>query len=174
MIRLEPFEKPDFDTLISWVNSEQMLVQFAGFIFNFPLTTQQLYRYLEDKKRFAYKVVELSTNNTIGHAEIFLPGNKTAALCRIIIGNPEDRNHGYGEKIINTLLDISFNQLNADKAELNVFEWNIPAIKCYEKAGFVINDDRIQERKVNKETWTALNMGIDKAKWETLKSVPVI
>jgi RimJ/RimL family protein N-acetyltransferase len=174
MIRLEPFERPDFDTLISWIPDEEMLVQFAGFIFNFPLTAQQLYLYLEDKNRFAYKVVESSTNKTLGHAEILLPGKKTAALCRIIIGNPENRHQGLGQIIIKNLLEISFNQLEAEKCELNVFDWNKAAIKCYENTGFVINEDKIQERNVNGETWTALNMEMDKMKWESMQPVPLI
>ena len=58
MIRLEPFATSDFNKLISWVDSEEDLIQFAGPIFKFPLTERQLEKYLEDKSRFAFKVIE--------------------------------------------------------------------------------------------------------------------
>jgi RimJ/RimL family protein N-acetyltransferase len=169
MVKLEPFTKADFDKLISWVNSEEILVQFAGPIFTFPLTHQQLEQYLEDKNRFVYKVVHLPTNTSIGHAEISLSDESTAILCRILIGDPIYRGQGLGQKIVNKLLEISFTQFAAEKAELNVFDWNVSAIKCYEKAGFVINPNKTKKRDVNGETWTALNMTIDKGQWKSLQ-----
>ncbi len=52
MIKLEPFEKEDFDQLISWTDSEKLLIQFAGPDYTFPLTTQQLILNSEDKKSY--------------------------------------------------------------------------------------------------------------------------
>ena len=168
MIKIEPFEKIDFDTLISWVDNEEILIRFAGLIFTFPLTHQQLERYLEDKNRFAYKVVNLLTQTTVGHGEIYLSNKNVAILCRIIIGNPSNRGKGLGLQIVNNLLEISFTRHSADKAELNVFDWNVNAIRCYEKAGFIINERKTKKREVQGQSWTALNMTIDKIEWERL------
>ena len=49
MIKLVQFENTDFDRLISWVYSEEFMIQFAGPIFTFPLTTEQLELYVSDK-----------------------------------------------------------------------------------------------------------------------------
>jgi len=38
MITLEPFDREDFERLINWVDNEEILVQFGGPIFSFPLT----------------------------------------------------------------------------------------------------------------------------------------
>jgi RimJ/RimL family protein N-acetyltransferase len=168
MIKIEPFHKTDFDGLISWVDSEETLVQFAGPIFAFPLTTQQLETCLEDEKRFAYKVVDLKRNSIIGHAEIYTPTDKLAILCRILIGDPRLRGLGLGQEIMKILLTISFAGFGVEKAELNVFDWNIGAIKCYEKVGFSINTEKKRTREVNGQTWTSLNMTIDKNNWEKL------
>lgn len=162
MIALQPFKITDFDTLISWIDNEESLVQFAGQLFSFPLTPQQLLTYIQDEKRFPYKVVSTLSGSTIGHAEIYLPGTGTAIFCRIIIGNPEYKGRGLCYKLIKALLEISFTELGAEKAELNVFDWNIPAIKCYERSGFIINPDKKKERVVNGKTWTALNMVADR------------
>ena len=62
-----------------------------------------------------------------------------------------------------------FLTFNKTKAELNVFDWNIEAIKCYEKVGFVINPDKKNERRIKDEIWTAINMSIEKSMWQNRK-----
>lgn len=165
LIKLSRFLPGDFKRLISWVESEETMVQFAGSYFQFPLTEAQLDHYLKDKNRFVYKVVHTITNSVIGHAEIFL-NYPTAILCRIIIGEKQYRGHGIGQQIVNSLLEISFNQLRAEKALLNVFEWNIAAIKCYQKVGFSINSDKLKTTRVNSHAWTALHMSIDRQTYD--------
>lgn len=165
MIQLQPFTKTDFAQLIAWVDTEELLMQFAGSLFHFPLRAAQLEIYLKEKNRFAYKVVDLSTNSSIGHAEIYLTDNEVASLCRILIANPAHRGKGYGYQVVQQLLAFSFTQLKVKQAALNVFDWNTSAIRCYEKAGFSINESNIQKREVNGKIWTALNMTINKSHW---------
>jgi len=50
MIKLEPFTSKDFLRLINWMDSERELVQFAGPIFSYPLTENQLTEYILIKK----------------------------------------------------------------------------------------------------------------------------
>jgi RimJ/RimL family protein N-acetyltransferase len=66
-------------------------------------------------------------------------------------------------------LNFAFKDLNQSKVELNVFDWNLSAIKCYKKVGFVINPHKKTERTVNGQTSMALNMSIDKQNWDQLK-----
>ncbi len=166
MIKLVPFEISDADQLISWIDSEEMLLQFSGPAFTFPLTKEQLDFNLEDPKRFAYKVVNLSNKSMVGYAEIYLQNKNSVLLGRIIIGATEFRGRGIGQQIVKNLLEISFHQFEVEKAELNVFDWNIKAINCYEKVGFTINPDKIYTREIKREIWTAVNMVIEKSSWK--------
>ena len=163
MIELQPFGVEDFDTLIRWVDSEETLVQFAGQHFNFPLTATQLAASVQDMNRLAFKVTDAATGISIGHAEIHLPGTGTAVFCRILIGDAAYKGKGLCHEIIKALLTITFMKLDVEQAELNVFDWNIPAIKCYQRNGFVINPGKTRERVVNGKIWTALNMVTDKS-----------
>jgi RimJ/RimL family protein N-acetyltransferase len=129
------------------------------------LTNKQLDNSLSDNKRFAFQVVDASVQRTIGHAEIYL-SEQSAFLGRILIGEKELRGMGIGQQIVNHLLDFTFTELKQQTVELNVFDWNVSAIKCYEKAGFVFNLNKRAERKVNGQTWIALNMYINKQKWK--------
>lgn len=168
MIRLETFGKESYEELISWICSEEQLMQFAGPAFTFPLTNEQLEISLSDKNRFAFKVVNCETNIVIGYSEIYLT-HQSAYLGRITIGDKEQRSKGLGQQIVNLLLDFVFSKLEKTKAELNVFDWNIEAIKCYEKTGFVINPNKKNKRQIKTEVWTAINMTIDKSKWQMLQ-----
>ena len=75
------------------------------------------------------------------------------------------RGKGLCSPIVDQLLQIVFQQLNQSRVELNVFDWNAGAIRCYEKAGFVINPNKKLERTVNGKTWIALNLILDTSTW---------
>jgi RimJ/RimL family protein N-acetyltransferase len=164
MIRLEKFEQRDYTQLISWADTAEALMQFAGPDFSFPLTPDQLDKSLRDSNRRSYKVVEESSSTTIGHAGLYLT-NQSVFLGRILIGDEQQRGKGIGQSIVHLLLEMAFQELSYTKAELNVFDWNQAAIRCYEKAGFEINENKKSVRNVNGKTWVTLNMYLDKDKW---------
>jgi RimJ/RimL family protein N-acetyltransferase len=164
MITLLPSTASDFPTLISWVDSAEALMQFAGPGFQYPLTHEQLSANNADRHKHNYKVADAATGNMIGYGEIHLDGS-IARLCRILVGDPSMRGKGIGLQIILRLLDISFTELRADKAELNVYDWNTGAIKCYEKAGFRINPEKIRMQEINGQVWKTLNMITDRESW---------
>ena len=169
MIQLQPFTVADYDRLILWVDSAESLMQFAGPGFVFPLTHQQLDDSLSDSKRKAFKVVDVAGNATIGHAEIYLT-TEAAHFGRILIGDEKQRGKGIGQMIVAQLLHIAFEEMNQSLATLNVFDWNLAAIKCYEKGGFAVNPDKRLARTVNGKTWTALNMVLPKEVWQRMKA----
>lgn len=157
LIRLEKFDSSDYADLISWIKDEEMLMKFGGPSFSFPLTAEQLDKSQEDKQRYSFKVVDVERNKTIGHCEVYLL-EETAKLARILIGEDTQRGKGLGKEIMKALIDFTANQLHRTNIELNVFDWNVGAIKCYESVGFKINPNKRLERKVNGKTWIAVNM----------------
>ena len=42
MVKLEVFGKPDFEQLKDWMSDEEVLTNWAGSLFSFPLTTAAL------------------------------------------------------------------------------------------------------------------------------------
>jgi RimJ/RimL family protein N-acetyltransferase len=161
MIRLEPFDRSGYAQLMQWVDTEEDLMQFAGPGLSFPLTEGQLDVYLKDPKRHSFKVVDIASGKVIGHAAIRLT-DRSGCLCSLLIGDPQLRGKGTGKLLVDLLLNHTFNNLGQTRAELNVFDWNTVAIRCYEKAGFVVNPGVTRERKINGKTWTAINMVLEK------------
>ncbi|MEO7120316.1 MAG: GNAT family protein [Ginsengibacter sp.] len=78
------------------------------------------------------------------------------------MGKEQNRGKGFGNQIVNALIEFAFQNFGKTKIELNVFDWNIAAIKSYQKAGFKINPDKKLERRVKDQTWTALNMILER------------
>ena len=165
MIEIKKFEEKNIDKLISWIKSAEELMQFAGPNLKFPLTELQLQESLVNENLLMFSVFTQKKNQLIGHGEIFLK-EYSFALGRILIGKTENRGKGYGKIITQKLLDFGFENTDKQKAELNVFDWNISAIKAYEKAGFKVNPNQKLEREVNGKIWTAINMIIDKNEYQ--------
>jgi RimJ/RimL family protein N-acetyltransferase len=164
VIIIDKFHKDNCNSLISWIDTAETLMQFAGPSYSFPLTKEQLEKTLNDKNRFAFQALDSTTQIMIGYGEIYLT-EKSAHLGRIIIGKEKYRRKGYGKKIVNYLLDYVFKNLHQPMVELNVFDWNTVAINCYKKAGFVFSPEKNSERKVNGKKWLALNMVLERKNW---------
>ena len=157
MIKLLPFTEEDFDKFKSWSNSKEELFQFAGPIFTYPLTDDQLMNYLQMEDKKPLKVVLESTNETIGHCELnFTNGNKR--LSRILVGKKDLRGKKVGEQIVRKMVDMLFQDPEIDEVDLNTFSWNKGAIRCYEKVGFKIVPENSEEMNVNGNDWTKINM----------------
>lgn len=170
-IILEPFNEGDFDNLISWIKNEEFLIQFSGQIFQFPLTKEQLFDYLNDEKRIAFKVIEKLSNKVIGHAELYKSGKHEMKIARVLIGDESNRSKGYGKQIILELTKYAFNLPDIETVVLNVFDWNISAIKCYEKVGFKFKEGISKKIIVGQNVWISLTMVIHENQWDKLKTI---
>ena len=169
MIQPQKADERSLDTLLTWIDSPEMLMQFGGPAFIYPLTKEQIQTSLNNQNIHAFEFIDSTTGNMVAYAEVHLTAEGTK-LGRIIVGDTNMRGKGIGQTIVQYLLHVSFNELNREHTELNVFDWNTSAIKCYEKAGFTVNPNKRFERIVNGKTWTALNMVLDKQHWIPLQS----
>lgn len=165
MIELQIFTIDDAHALISNIKDERSLLQFAGPMYRFPLTEDQLEGDLSDENRTLFKIVDLENQNIIGHAQIFLKED-TFLLGRILIWDENNRGKGYGKKVMQELLKYGFSHYNRKIAELNVYDWNTGAIECYKKVGFTIDPDVRKEAKIDNEIWVSINMKIEKETFE--------
>ena len=66
----------------------------------------------------------------------------------------------YGQDSIETLLKYLFEELNAIKVELEVIKYNLRAINCYKKCGFVEEGIRINKVYIEGKYIDTLIMGI--------------
>jgi RimJ/RimL family protein N-acetyltransferase len=176
MITLQPFTQNDFSQLINWIPSEDVLINWSGSLFSFPLTTESLDWYIENTNvinqsdAFVYKVVD-ETNKPIGH--ISLGGlswkNKSARISRVLIGDSNAKGKGYCHKMMHALLTIAFNDLKLHRVALGVYATNLVAINCYKKSGFTVEGINKDVLYYNNQYHTMYEMAILEDEWKALQ-----
>ena len=64
------------------------------------------------------------------------------------------------------MVDLFFESPTLTMVDLNVFDWNKGAIKCYQNVGFNINPAETEDVNINGEIWTKLNMILNRAHYK--------
>ena len=121
MIELYRFDEGDFERFKSWIKNQDELFQFAGPMFAFPLSDQQLNTYANDSRRIPYKI-QLIDNEVIGHCELNFE-NPLPRLSRILIADKNIRGNGLGQLVVNKMLEKLFNNI-----QLSHYQENTPNI----------------------------------------------
>jgi diamine N-acetyltransferase len=85
--------------------------------------------------------------------------NKTSELV-IMIGEPSSRGKGYGSEATRLILDFAFTSLSLSNVILRVDEFNLGAIRAYEKAGFKRIGVRRKSKMMNGTLWDTIYMDI--------------
>jgi len=173
MIRLENFERADFQQLIDWIKDEELLINWSGSLFSFPLTESSLDWYIRDTNivnssdAFVYKAVDTETGKTVGH--ISLGGiswkNRSGRVTRVLVDDTE-RNKGYGQEMTKAVLKIGFEELGLHRISLGVYENNEAAIHCYQKCGFTIEGTSRDILLYKDEYISMVEMGILENEWK--------
>ncbi|CAM3870118.1 GNAT family N-acetyltransferase [Alkalicoccus chagannorensis] len=178
-IQFRPFEKKDQQRLIDWIESPAFLVQWGGPQFTYPLTEEQLDEYRESGEkenadRLIYSVLDAETDAVIGHISLSAieKENGSARIGKVLVGDNAGRGGGIGTKMIREMLRIAFDELQLHRVGLGVYDFNTPAIACYEKAGFS-RDGRLRDvRKVDGSYWSLIEMSILETEWEEVQHKP--
>jgi len=172
MIRLEFLEKEDFNKIVEWNKnkSREFLYQWATYWFQYPLTEKQIEEKLINKTNmtdsniYVYKIISDETNEMIGTIVLFnidrLKG--TAVAGKFLIGDESQRGRGLGKQILRELVRIGFDEHGFNNITLNVFDFNVGAIKCYESVGFVKKNFTEKVWESSNGFWNLYEMTISK------------
>jgi RimJ/RimL family protein N-acetyltransferase len=137
-LTLRPFGREDFTRLISWLPTEVDLVGAAAF-FHYPLTEDQLERYLETTKQPNTRAIFVARDidgEPVGHIEIsHIWPHLSSRLSRVLVA-PGKRRRGVASSMIAEALLFTFEEHHVDHVDLGVSSTNSAAIDCYEKLGF--------------------------------------
>jgi len=81
------------------------------------------------------------------------------------IGEKAYWSQGHGTDAVRLLLRYGFNELNLNRICLHVYSFNTRAIRCYEKAGFVLEGRLRQDVFHHGEYADALVMSVLRSEW---------
>ena len=176
MIVLEPFTEDDFPQLIAWINSERLLKTWGGAQFTYPLTAEQLRRYLHGANgpqrpaALIYKAVDTRRKATIGHIALGHLNweERTGRIAQVLVGEVARRGQGLGQAVVQALLYKAFGELGLQRVGLGVYDFNSAALRCYQRCGFQHIGTLRHVARYGEEWWSSVEMSLQAYEWRDL------
>ncbi len=178
MIRLEPFGKEDFQQLIDWIDTEELLIKWSGTLFSFPLTLSSMEWYIKntnvakESDAFVYKAIDVETGIVVGH--ISLGGlswkNRSARISRVLVGNSSEMRRGICQEMTKAVLKTGFDELGLHRISLGVYQNNEGALQCYQKCGFKIEGVSRDILWFKESYLSMIEMAILEDEWKALNA----
>ncbi|MDF7810848.1 GNAT family protein [Hymenobacter sp. YC55] len=176
MIQLEYFTPADFKQLIGWIQDPELLQNWSGSLFSFPLTEDKLAWYLEgtnnppESDALVYKAIESRSGETVGHISLggISQKNNSARISRVLVGNTTVRGRGVCQGMIKAVLKIGFEDLGLHRIDLGVYDSNTAAIACYEKCGMKKDGIMRDVLKHGDSYWSLIEMSMLEHEWYEL------
>lgn len=171
--KLVPFAAEHFEILSSWFECEAKLVRWGGPFLRFPLAADQLQAMIDECEeprpgRLCWMAAIGDT--MVGHAQlVFDWRNDSARLARVAIA-PEARGQGLSTRMLRLVVARAFSFPQIQRLELNVYTNNVPAIRAYQRLGFVSEGLRRASTRVGDERWDTALMAMLRPEWERTDS----
>lgn len=129
------------------------------------VTLEDVIEEINNKNNILF-VIEVKAN-PIGYLGLYnINWIDRKAELRILIGNSNNMNQGYGTEAITELLIYAFDTLNLNRVWLGVNENNKMALKCYEKCGFIQEGCLEEDIYLNDKYFNIIRMRILKKEWK--------
>lgn len=143
-LKLRQIEYNDLEKVMTWRNQDETRMCFLNSsIITWEQQLEWYKKYLDNDKDIMFIAEEIAnTDSIIGTISLYNIDldNQTAEFGRLIIGDLEYRNKGFGLECTNAICDFGFHQFGLKKLCSDLFEDNIRSLKMCKKAGFqVIN-----------------------------------
>lgn len=170
-IQLEKFEPQDFERLIPWIKDGDDIIQWAGPQFTFPLDLSQLEAYWQVSQqipvvRKIYKAIQTTDGRVVGHIELnnIDTRNRLAVISRVLV-DPAERGKGIAAAMMYRVCAIGFDEMHLHRLSLNVYDFNLPAVACYKKVGFVVEGLQREIALSSKGYWNCYLMSMLEHEW---------
>jgi len=168
MMHLVPFATEHFDMLASWFKNEGDVVQWGGPAVSFPLGANQFRQMTaeglgEQPSRLCWMIA--NDIELVGHAQLGIDWRHGNVLLSRVAVKPALRGRGLAVPMLRLVVEEAFARPEIALAELNVYSWNAPAIKTYQRLRFVGEGVRRSSARVGDERWDTTIMGLLKEEW---------
>jgi RimJ/RimL family protein N-acetyltransferase len=170
-IVLREYRMDDLPHLRKWANDPEVTDNLSN-IFVYPHSVENTQAFLKmmvdgSAESKGFIIAEKDTLDYIGQIDLHrIDWINRNAVLGIVIGRKDMQNRGIGYEAIRLLQRFAFHTLNLHRLELEVYEFNERAIRCYRKAGFR-EEGRMRQRLYRHgKYWDILMMGILREEFE--------
>jgi RimJ/RimL family protein N-acetyltransferase len=140
-IYLRAGERADIPLFVRWFND---LRTTRTLIFLGPMGTVSEEAWFttmsehQGNDRWFFVICRLEDDRPVGAIDLHgVDYRNGSTSLGIVIGDPADTGQSYGSDALRTLLTFGFDQLRLERIELEVYAFNEPARRMYERVGFV-------------------------------------
>ncbi|GGF13789.1 acetyltransferase [Halobacillus andaensis] len=147
-IKLRKLAETDIETYHSWRNNEEVMRYTNPSLdkYTFSETQEFVEKITQSPTSKSYMIELIQSRKPLGITSLINIDYKNRnAECIIDIGEHEYWGNGYGKEALQLLIKYSFVELNLHKVYLRVFSFNDRAISLYEKMGFRIEGEQIDQ-----------------------------
>lgn len=174
LVRLRAMDNGDLNAEMEYVNDYTVMRGVTSGIL-YPSTVDDEARFIGGQSSYTrgeYQfAVETLDGQFLGRCGfIHIDWKNRLGEVAILIGKKDGRGKGYGTDAIQTLCAFGFDELNLHKVKVSVFDFNIAAIRCYEKSGF--SREGLCKSEIFREGQyhDVVVMGLTEEQWNTSKS----
>ncbi len=170
-VRLSVFDPEKDAALMAKWNRDSLYSRLLGSEPAMQWTPKQIRDFFEKEQDiYLFMIHTLEDDRTIGLVD--LSGFDWAARhawVGIGLGERQDWGKGYGTDAMQVILRYAFTELNLQRVNLSVFEYNLRGYKSYRKAGFV-EEGRLRGWMARDgKRHDLIFMGILRSEWEALQ-----
>ena len=133
---------------------------------------EALEKEIEESKNQFYFTIRLRSDDAeqndrlIGFAKLYeIEWTHSVSQVTLGIGDPGDRRKGYGTEALSLLLRYAFSELNLFRLSTLIPEYNVGALRLFQKAGFVEEVRRRQALNRDGRFWDLLHVGLLREEW---------
>ncbi len=169
LVYLDAMERGDIETIGPWWRSLN-LVQYVRADVMMPQTLQDEYDWFDNQRKdsgsYGFVVKRIDTSEVIGGTGLFgVNWQVRSCTFGIALGDQSVWGKGYGTDATRLALRFAFLEMNMNRVELRVYDYNNRGIRAYEKAGFV-QEGRLREAIYRDgRYWDELVMSVLRADW---------
>ena len=169
-VSLGPIRREHIPLYLRWINDFTITRNLA--VQPSPMTMEQEIAWYEQASTNhaepMFTIYERSIGRAVGNCGLHEVDHRNRrAEVGIMIGEPDARGRGYGTEAMKLLLDFAFTVLGMHSVMLLVYEYNYPARRSYEKAGFREIGRRRESRWFNGRFWDEIHMDILASEFES-------
>ena len=149
-IMLREYRAEDLEYMRKWCNNQD-ITTFLSDIFLYPHTVKATESYLNsiiegNTEQKGFIIAHKDSQQYIGQIDLFhIDWKNRTAEMGMVIGDTQLHNQGIGTEAIKLLQQFIFLQLNLNRLQLEVHDYNESAIACYKKCGF-IEEGRLRQK----------------------------
>ena len=173
LVRLRALERSDVERAYTWVNDREV-TQYL--LLRYPMSRTQEEKYLaeaaEQGNGYADTRLAIETKDGLHIGMCGLHHGRAEdrhASLGIMVGDKSYWSNGYGSDAVMTLLRFAFEEMNLNKVELGVFDFNERAIACYQKCGFIEDGRRREHYFQSGRYWDIIDMSVLRREYEALQ-----